>query len=108
MKIIKQNRDFLRIFGKGKCAPTGLVVVYACRSRLEGRFAVVAGKKVGGAVERNRAKRLLRAAFSEIRKEYTLKRKTDFIFVARQRTPSKKMAEVKADMVAGLKRLEII
>lgn len=108
MKIIKQNRDFLRIFGKGKCAPTGLVVVYACRSRAEGRFAVVAGKKVGGAVERNRAKRLLRAAFSEIIKEYTLKRKTDFIFVARQRTPSKKMAEVKADMVAGLKRLEII
>ncbi|MBQ5321087.1 MAG: ribonuclease P protein component [Oscillospiraceae bacterium] len=108
MEIIKQNRDFLRIFGKGKCAPTKSVVVYACRSRAEGKYAVVAGKKVGGAVQRNRAKRLLRAAFYEISKENSLKRRTDFIFVARSRTPQQKMAEVKSDMEQGLKKLGMI
>jgi ribonuclease P protein component len=31
-----------------------------------GRFALVAGKKIGGAVERNRARRVLRAALREL------------------------------------------
>jgi ribonuclease P protein component len=31
-----------------------------------GRLAVVAGKRVGGAVQRNRARRVLRAAWSEV------------------------------------------
>lgn len=108
MEIIKQNRDFLRIFGKGKCVPTRSVVVYACRSRFEGKYAVVAGKKVGGAVERNRAKRVLRAAFFEISREHELKRKTDFIFVARTKATELKMQEVKSDMEKAMERLEVI
>jgi ribonuclease P protein component len=31
-----------------------------------GRFALVAGKRIGGAVERNRARRVLRAALREV------------------------------------------
>jgi ribonuclease P protein component len=31
-----------------------------------GRVAVVAGKRLGGAVQRNRARRVLRAAWSEV------------------------------------------
>ncbi len=108
MEIIKQNRDFLRIFHKGKCAPASTLVAYSLRSRYEGRFAVVAGKKVGGAVQRNRAKRLLRAAFREILKENEIKRKTDFIFVARSGIHLKKMGRVKEDMLRCLKKLEVI
>lgn len=108
MEVIKQNRDFLRIFHKGKSAYASTLIVYVCKSRREGKFAVVAGKKVGGAVVRNRAKRLLRAAFYEITKEYELPGKTDFIFVARNGIQQAKMDSVKADMLRCLKRLEII
>ncbi len=108
MEIIKQNRDFQRIFHKGKSAAASTLVVYAAKSRYEGKFAVVAGKKVGIAVKRNRAKRLLRAAFYEIMKEHELNRKTDFIFVARVGIEGKKMPSVKADMLYCLKKIEVI
>lgn len=98
----------MRIFGRGKCVPTETVVAYACRSRAAGKFAVVAGKKVGGAVSRNRAKRVLRAAFREISSEYSLKKKTDIIFVARAKTTKVKMQAVKADMEKALSALGVL
>jgi ribonuclease P protein component len=88
--------------------PAKTVVVYSCKTRYEPRFAVVAGKKVGNAVLRNRAKRVLRAAFWEIMKENSLKPKHDFILVARVKTPLVKMEEVKKDVLMALKKLEMI
>ncbi|MEA2579189.1 MAG: Ribonuclease [Actinomycetota bacterium] len=47
-----------------------------------GGFSVVASRKVGGAVERNRAKRILRAAWREIASEAG--DATDVVLVARE------------------------
>ncbi len=53
------------------------------------RLGIIAGKKVGNAVKRNRARRIIREAFRLIEPE--LKSKTekhyDFVFVARGKTP---------------------
>ena len=60
------------------------------------RFGVVTGKKVGNAVKRNRARRIIREAFrllDPVLKEKTQKR-YDFVFVARSKTPSLKMQQV--------------
>jgi len=59
---LKEKRDFDNIFKNGKKINTPLfLLAYISRAdQNPTRIGVVAGKKVGGAVERNRAKRLIR------------------------------------------------
>lgn len=96
-KVIKSNRDFNFLFRKGTSVVTHGFVCYV-RPRRGGtnRLGIVTGKKVGNAVNRNRARRIIREAFrllDPVLKEKTQKR-YDFIFVARSRTPSLKMQQV--------------
>jgi ribonuclease P protein component len=62
---ISRSADFDRVFREGRSNAGRYVIVYAFpRSTEEGpRLGVSVGRKVGGAVERNRVKRLLREAF---------------------------------------------
>jgi ribonuclease P protein component len=68
-------------FSTGPASQGSLVVVRAVRRDDEGpaRVAVVAGRKLGGAVRRNRAKRRLRAAVDQRRLPDGL----DFVLIAR-------------------------
>ncbi len=96
-KVIKSNRDFNFLFKKGTSVVTYGFVCYV-RPRRGGtnRLGIVTGKKVGNAVKRNRARRIIREAFrllDPVLKEKTQKR-YDFIFVARSKTPSLKMQQV--------------
>ena len=63
---IKKNSDFRRIYKRGKSRVTPTLVVYAVRGRRGGRLGLTAGKKVGCAARRNRAKRRLRALYREL------------------------------------------
>ena len=67
-QILNDNRDFLRLYKRGRCAACPLLVVYARRGGFANRrrVGITATKKVGGAVQRNRAKRLIRAAWREV------------------------------------------
>ncbi len=57
------SADFQRVRRFGKSFAHPLIVLIASRNEQEQtRFAVVAGRSLGNAVQRNRAKRLLRAA----------------------------------------------
>lgn len=49
-----------RVFREGRAVPGERLVVYLAPG--DGDVATVAGRKVGGAVERNRARRVIRAA----------------------------------------------
>lgn len=69
MKIAKinQNRDFRRAYSKGKYAAHPLIVSYAVKNRRgETRIGITASKKVGNAVQRNRARRVITAAFMPV------------------------------------------
>ena len=86
MKLIslKQNSQFRRLYHRGKSCVTRTMVMYIAKNRFgENRLGITAGKKVGGAVQRNRAKRVITAAFREclpgIEPGY------DFVIVARTR-----------------------
>jgi ribonuclease P protein component len=63
---IRSSREIDRIFREGARSTSGILVVIASPTPQErgplGRVAFVAGTKLGGAVVRNRAKRLLREA----------------------------------------------
>lgn len=102
--VIKENRIFRRLYSKGKYQVHPLLVTYAQRN-WEGRtrYGISASKKIGCAAERNRAKRVIRAAYREVEKEIT--GSWDFIFVARSRTTKVKMDEIKKVMERQIKTL---
>ena len=61
---IRQRADFLRTFQKGEHRKTPHFRVSLCPNPLpQKRLGITVGKKVGGAVERNRLKRLIREFF---------------------------------------------
>lgn len=81
---IKQNRDFRRIYNRGKSAVTPSVVVYCRRNGLDHcRLGVTVSTKLGCAVRRNRARRRLREVYRLARPG--LKPGYDIILVARSR-----------------------
>ncbi|HEY7401237.1 MAG TPA: ribonuclease P protein component [Actinomycetota bacterium] len=69
-----------------------------------GESAVVATRRVGGAVERNRARRILRAAWREVAPR--LKDDYDVVLVARQGIRDAKTQDLVAEMTELLPRAE--
>ena len=66
MSTIKSSREIDTLFREAKKAAHPLIIVLAAQTPegrgRTGRVAFIAGKKLGGAVVRNRSKRVLRAA----------------------------------------------
>ena len=61
---IKKDREFRWLFNKGDCIVTDAFICYARESkRRVNRIGIVTGKKVGNAVKRSRARRVIREAF---------------------------------------------
>ncbi len=89
---IKENKLFSLCY-KGKYVSCRFLTCYYRRNRLPyNRMGITAGKKVGGAVERNRAKRIIRAAYRLCEKDMPIG--YDMVFVARSDTPMKKTCDV--------------
>ncbi len=106
-KTLKENKDFRRLYYRGKSSASPLLVTYVMKSRLGfTRIGITSGKKIGCAVERNRARRVIRAAFSQL--EDNLCSNFDIVFVARSKTTAVKMQEVLVDMEAQLKSLGVL
>lgn len=80
---LKENYSFRRAYKKGKALVSPYFVIYAVKTRRGVRLGITAGKKLGCAVKRNRAKRVITAAFRvclpNIPSGY------DFVIVARTR-----------------------
>lgn len=68
------------------------------------RVGFTASKKVGGAVDRNRARRRLRAAVAEVLAPHAATGH-DFVLVARGETVRRAWPELKKDLATALKRL---
>lgn len=61
--IIKQNARFQRLYKRGEALVSPCLVCYIRRTGRRGlELGLTASKKIGGAVQRNRAKRVLRVA----------------------------------------------
>ena len=92
-KKLKLNKEFRRIYGRGKSLVTPAFVAYAFKGRTDNiRLGITVTKKIGGAVERNRAKRVLTAAFNEVAGQICSG--WEFVLVARARILKVKSQDV--------------
>lgn len=106
MKIltITRNNDFLRIYRKGKSAASPFVVSYIMPNRLgTTRLGLTTSKKIGNAVARSRARRVMRASMREILP--AIKPGYDIILVARTKTTFIKSTALTPILTAELGKL---
>ncbi|MDO8839097.1 MAG: ribonuclease P protein component [Parvibaculum sp.] len=99
---IRKRRDFLAAARGRKRAERGLVL--QALDRQDGaapRAGFTVTRKVGNAVIRNRAKRRLRAAAAEIL-PLAAKPGYDYVLIGRHDTPTRRWAELLADLRAAL------
>lgn len=79
---MKTPAEFERCYARKKSASDNLLIVYACENGLpRPRLGCSVSKKIGGAVVRNRYKRLFREAFRL--KQHELPMGTDLILIPR-------------------------
>ena len=89
---MNDNKDFLTLYKKGRYAASKYSVIYVRpNGRPFNRLGITAGKKVGNAVCRNRAKRLIRLAYRQ--SELMLPIGIDIVIVARSQICSVKSDE---------------
>lgn len=107
MRSLKENYEFRRAYSKGKSFVSPSLVTYCVKKKYGSvRVGITTGKKIGCAVERNRARRVIRAAFREI--ENDIHGNWDIVFVARTKTPHDKMQIVLEQMKDHLKKAGLI
>ena len=105
-KTLKENKDFRRLYYKGKSRASSCIVTYVAKSGAKGtRIGITASKKIGCAVERNRAKRVIRAAFSQL--EGRINGSYDFVFVARTKIKGKDYISVQKAMNNLFKKADL-
>ena len=72
------------------------------------RIGLTVSKKIGKANKRNRAKRVMRAAFSMIEKEYAVKKGNLIVICAREEAVLAKSTDLYKEMKKQLQKLGII
>jgi len=99
---LRAGRDFDEAYKEGRTwvLPGAVMHVRATEGPVV-RVGFVAGRRLGSAVERNRAKRLLREAFRRVVGRFHPSSGADLIFVARRRLLEMEWGEV-VETVAGL------
>ena len=109
LPIIKSSTEVSRVFTQGKRLNAHSLTLLVYESEEQhghgGRVAFIAGKKLGCAVWRNRAKRRLRAVCRELGGPY------DVVFMARRSTADDPYVKLLADgerllSRAGLRKVE--
>lgn len=94
---LKENREFRRAYSRGKSYVSPDLVTYVIKNNTNNlRIGITTGKKIGKAVERNRAKRVIRAAYSEVCDR--IRTGYDIVFVARTKTPFRKSTDILKSM----------
>lgn len=103
---IKDNRIFRQLYAKGRNVALPCVAVYVRANKCEyNRLGLTSSVKIGSAVQRNRARRVMREAYRLI--EPDVKKGFDIILVARSKTPHVPMAAVMRDLKKALSKAEI-
>lgn len=101
---LKQARDFARVKAQGQRLAHGCLIAnwLALPEGTASRLGVVTGRKLGNAVTRNRARRLLRESFRQHQNQ--LRQPVDLVLVARSSIVGRTHGEVDKDYLTVLQR----
>jgi ribonuclease P protein component len=101
---IKQGRDFARARNEGRRLACGCLILnwVGLPARSASRLGVITGRRIGNAVVRSRARRLLREAFRV--NQTSLTQPVDVVLVARPSIVDKPFKEVARDYLTALRR----
>jgi ribonuclease P protein component len=99
--------EFLKVAANGRKSVTPGLILQACRRSAEAvplRVGFTASRRVGGAVQRNRARRRLRAAVAAVMPHHA-EQGYDYVVIARGETLRRPFAALVHDLEAALRRL---
>lgn len=99
--VIKTNKEFSRAYKKGRyCVCDSVCVYYLKNSSPYNKLGITTPKKLGNAVVRNRARRIIRAAYRECEQDIPLG--YDLVVVARNGISDKKSTDIKEFFMSRL------
>ena len=98
---IVRNTEFARAYRRGQSYVSPFLVTYVLRRKSGGvRLGITTSKKIGGAAQRVRARRVIREAYYAMNLDPA--KHVDLVFVARTATTRVKMQKVEKAMRAHL------
>ncbi|MBE6714994.1 MAG: ribonuclease P protein component [Ruminococcaceae bacterium] len=121
LRAISENHLYRKAYSGGRRAVSATIAVYVLRDKKAkalrsanpqkeaiNRVGITASKKVGGAVERNRAKRVIREAYRLTEAGIGIKKGYLVVIAAREAATVSKMQDVMRDLQYCLKRLDLL
>jgi len=106
--VLRKNRQFQAVYKTGKSYANKYLVLYVMPNKESNkpRIGLAVGKRLGGAVVRNRIKRLLREAFRL--NQHSLKQGVDLIIIGRNPVVGKDFVTVNKAVVDLFGRAKLI
>ena len=105
---LQQSREFTRVRQQGQRLAFGCLIAnwHQLPDGAKPKLGVVTSKRIGGAVERSRARRLLRESFRQHQNE--LSQPVELVLVARPSIAGRGFAEVEKDFLTTLRRAGLL
>lgn len=104
---LRKNKEFRRLYSRGKQAVSPLLAVY-CRPNYKevNRVGLTVGGKIGNAVKRNRVRRRLKEIYRL--NESAIRTGFDIVIVARVRAESALYRELEASYLSLCAKLKLL